>query len=234
VEAGEKKRQAISEALHFESSRIDFGVVRRGEKIPVSLKYRLTGSPAMAWKLREVPRGLARSSKSERRLVPGDGQKIDFEFRTEHYDGAVKEKFEILVAHEGAEVPYEFSLEGSVFTPLSVKPWPLTFPRDESAKVIVLKNNSKTDIQIVPVKQVGFVVGPLPQGLPPGAECRLTVQLTLKRPEINRGDEITLQFAEPVDGVQSIVLPVIVNFVPPKPRQRPFWEQPLPLSKAPR
>jgi hypothetical protein len=229
-----KKLQAIREALHFENSKVDLGTVRQGERVPIELKYRLTGSEAMIWKLTGAPRGLTRTDSSGRDLKPGEGQKIELILQTQELDGKISGTFTILAVSAGQEVPYEFSIHGYVYAPVSTSPRPVRFLKGESAKEVVVRNNSKSAIQVVSAKAVGFDVEGLPQTIAPGAECRLAVKPTFRSYGTNHGAEITLRFAEPADGVQSVAFPVIANFEPQKAWQRPFYEKPLPAPKTPR
>ena len=234
-EETEKKRQSVSEALHFENSRIDFGRVRQGERVPVELGYRLVGNEAMAWKLTDAPRGLMRSRSGGKELIPGEGQKIEMGFLTQDYDGEVNATFTVLVEHAGVEVPYEFSIRGYVYTPVSVSPRSLRFLKGESSKEITLTNNSKSELGIVSARaqQSSLDVQPLPQTVAPGAVCRLTVKLTRKGYETNYRDELALQFESPVDDMQSVILPVILNYEPSKAWQRAPWEQPVQPREPP-
>ena len=232
-EGEEKKLVSIRERLHFENSKVDFGTVRKGLQIPVELKYRLTGSEPMTWKLNGAPRGLT-SGISTQELTPGEGRKIELSLATEELDGEISGTFTVLADNAaGLEVPYEFSIQGYVYTPVSISPSALRFLRGESVKEIALRNNSKSTVQIIPATVAGFEVQPLPQTIAPGAECRLAVKLTIKSYDTNHDAMITLRFAEPVDDVDSIALPVIVNFEPPKPWQRAPWEEQLPVPKTP-
>jgi hypothetical protein len=228
----ERKLQAVREALHFENSKIDFGTVRKGQQIPIELEYRLSGTEAMTWTLSEPPRGLT-SGISAQELVPGEGRKIELSLETERLDGEVTGTFTILADNTGVEVPYEFSIHGYVYSPISFTPPSLSFLKGESAKEVTLRNNSKSSIRIIPAIVAGFDVKPLPQTIAPGAECRLAVELTIKSYETNHDAMITFQFAEPVDGVESVALPAIVNFEAPKPWPRAPWEDLFPAPKAP-
>jgi len=233
-EEDEKKRQAIRAALHFENSSVDFGDVRQGEQVPIELKYRLTGSEAMTWKLAGAPRGLTRKASGGRELKAGEGQKIELNLQTQEIDGEIEETFTILAGSAGLEVPFEFNMHGRVYAPLSISPRSLRFLKGETAKEVVLKNNSKSTIQLLPAKATGLDVQPLPQALAPGAECRVTVSLKLRNYSTNHVAEIALRFAEPVDGVKSATLPVVVNFEPSKTFERPLWEKALSDPKTPR
>ncbi len=233
-EEDERKRQAVREALHFEYSQVDFGTVDQGKPVPIELNYRLAGSETMTWKLIRAPRGLARNVSGGKELKPGDGQKIELNLQTQDIDGDVEATFTILAVSAGLEVPYEFSIHGHVYTPLSVSPRSLQFVKGETAKEVVLKNNSKSAIQILPAKTTDLDVRPLPQSLAPGAQCKLTVSLKLSRYGTNHAAEIVLRFAEPVDGVTSATLPVVVNYEPSKAFERPFWEKDLPAPRTPR
>ena len=229
----EKKLESIREKLHFENNKIDFGTVRRGAQVPIELQYRLTGNDTMAWKLKDLPRWLTRKMSGSKDLAPGEGQKIELSLLTQELEGEISETFTIMAGNAGVEAPYEFSIHGYVYTPVSISPRPLKFLRGETANEVVLKNNSRSPIQLISAKAAGFEVEGLPQTIAPGAECRLSVKLKFRSYGTNYGGEITLRFAEPVDGIESIALPVIVNFEPPKTWRRSDWEQLLPTPRTP-
>ena len=234
-EETDKERQSIGEALHFENSKIDFGTVRQGQEVPIELKYQLTGNKAMAWKVRGGPRGLMRRGSGGKELVSGEGQKIELRLLTQDHDGEISATFAVLAGSAGVEVPYEFTIHGYVYAPVSISPRALRFLKGESAKEVTLRNNSKSALQIIPVREMGFDVQPLPQTIAPGGECRLTVKLKLKGIQANHREDIDLRFAEPVDGMLSIGLPVIVNYEEPKVWQpNDPWAQPAGARKPPR
>ena len=227
-EEAEKDLQSIVEALRFENSSIDFGLVRQGQRVPLTLTYRLTGSEAMTWKLKGAPRGLAGSGSGNRELIPGEVQKLELRLLTQDYDGELSEIFTVLAARAGVEVPYEFRLHGYVYTPVSVSPRTLRFLKGESSKEITLRNNSKSELRIISLhsRKEGFDVLPLPQTVAPGAECRLTVKLKLRSYPTNHSDNLVLRFESPVDELRSAVLSVIVNYEPVDMWQRAPWEKP--------
>jgi len=229
-EEAQKELQSIGEALHFENSSIDFGVVRQGRQVPIELNYRLAGNEAMYWKLKGAPRGLMRSGSGRRELIPGEGQKLELGLTTQDYDGEVSATFTVLAGRAGLEVPYEFKIHGYVYTPVSVSPRLLKFLKGESAKEITLTNNSKSELGIVSIhtQKGGLDVQPLPQTLAPGAACRLTVKLMLKSYQTNYQDDVVLRFANPVDEMPSVVLPVIVNYEPVN-----IWQPAVPQIPAP-
>jgi len=171
-----------------------------------------------------------RSGSGRRELIPGEGQKLELGLTTQDYDGEVSATFTVLAGRAGLEVPYEFKIHGYVYTPVSVSPRLLKFLKGESAKEITLTNNSKSELGIVSIhtQKGGLDVQPLPQTLAPGAACRLTVKLMLKSYQTNYQDDVVLRFANPVDEMPSVVLPVIVNYEPVN-----IWQPAVPQIPAP-
>lgn len=211
----EKKRQSINEALHFGNAKTDFGIVRQGQEVPIELSYWLAGNGSMVWRIKGDPRELVDRGSGSRELTPGEGQKIEMALQTQDYDGEVSQAFTLIVEHAGVEVPYEFSVHGFVYTPVSVSPRALRFLRGESSKEITLRNNSKSEARFVSFRNESgnLDVQPIPQTLAPGAECRLTVVLKDKPVTENLREELTLRLADPIDGMKKIVLPVVINYV---------------------
>jgi len=211
----EKNRHAINEALHFGNTKTDFGVVRQGQEVPIELSYWLAGDERMVWRIEGDPRELVNRGSSSAELTPGEGQKIEMALQTQDYDGEINKTFTLIVEHAGVEVPYEFSVHGYVYTPMSVSPRALRFLKGESSKEFTLRNNSKFEARIVSFRSESenLDVQPIPQTLAPGAECRLTVVLKDTPVSENVREALTLRLADPIDGMKKIILPVVINYV---------------------
>lgn len=216
-EAG-KRRKAILEALQFETRDLEFGTVRRGDNVFLSLGYRLAGDEAFGIVLKDFPDDLLLLNLPDRNLPPGKEQKIQMELLTRIYADEVNEKFTAVISHQDVEVPFEFKLHGFVYVPVSVTPRALKFLKGEREKEIVLKNNSKSEVTVNAVSNAGFSVTPLPQKLPPGADCHLKVAVLSDKSDKNLQSVLSFSFAESVEGMDGLDVPVILNYEEVKPK----------------
>jgi hypothetical protein len=217
-EESEKRRKAILEALQFETRDLEFGTVRRGDNVPLSLGYRLTGDEAFGIVLKDFPEDLLVRNLPDRKLPPGNEQKIQMELLTRTYADEVNESFTAVISHQDVEVPFEFKVHGFVYVPVSVTPRVLKFPKGEREKEIVLKNNSKSEVIVNAVDNAGFSVTSLPQKLSPGADCRLKVVVLSNKSDKNLQSLLSFSFAESVEGIDGLDVPVILNYEEVKPK----------------
>jgi len=213
----EKRQKELKEALQFEGSGLTFGTVRKGTAVPLSLTYQLTGPEYVEAALKNVPTDLL-LSLGDGKLPAGKDQKISMDLVTQNYDGEVNESFAIIARYRDVDVPYEFKVHGFVYTPVSVLPMTLKFLRGEREKELVVKNNSRSEVTIVQGFGDGLTVGPLPQTLSPGADCRLKVTASLNKQDRNYGSTLTLSLDKPVEDMGSAEVHVILNYEDPKPR----------------
>jgi hypothetical protein len=219
----ERRKKAIRNMLQFQTPVLDFGAVRQGKTPPLSLKYRLDGDQAMDVGFRNVPPDLFILGLAGSKLPPGRSQAIEMKLVTQNYDGSVKEAFTILVRHQEVEVPFEFILQGFVYTPVSILPRVLRFLRDEREKEIVVRNNSRSEVRVESIasQSNGFKVEPLPQTLAPGKETRLKLIRLVSNPEPNYNEVLALIFSAPVEGMAELSLPIVLNYVEQKKKTIP-------------
>src|SRR5437867_3232064 len=217
-EEAKKREKAVRQTLQFEGSDLEFGTVRQGASVSLVLHYRLDGQEALAPEFKDVPPDLIVRGLTERKLMPGRSQKIDLELLTENYDGPVNETFTILVRHQDVEVPYGFKLRGFVYTPVSAIPRVLLFKKDEKETEVVIRNNSKSEVRIDSIgsESGAFKMQQIPLVLSPGRQSNLKVTRILNVTGTNYRDLLSLSFARPVDGVASLTVPVILNYVEQK------------------
>jgi hypothetical protein len=214
-EEAEQRRKAIRDALQFQTTVLDFGTVRQGERATLPLKYRLDWDQAMDVGFKNTPPDLIFRGLEQRKLAAGKSQEIKMELLTQNYDGEVNEAFTILARHQEVEVPYEFKLRAFVYTPVSVSPRVLRFLKGEREHEIVVRNNSKSEVKIASLysQSSGFKVEPLPQALGPGQESRFKVTHLINRSDTNHQERLALIFAGPVEGMANLSLPVVLNYV---------------------
>jgi hypothetical protein len=217
-EETEKRRKAILEALQFETQDLEFGTVRQGENVFFSLGYRLAGDEAFGIVLRDSLEDLYVRNLRDRKLPPGKEQQIQMELLTRTYAGEVNEKFTAVISHQEVEVPFEFKVHGFVYVPVLATPRVLKFLKGEREKEIVLKNNSKSEVTVKAVTNAELSVTPMPQKLSPGADCRLKVAVLSDKPDKNLQGVLSFNFAESVEGVDGLDVPVILNYEEVKPK----------------
>jgi hypothetical protein len=219
----EAAKAEIRSRLRFEKTAFDFGRVDLGQKVVLSLKYSLTGGDPVSVTLqsRSFPDeccGIRRSihmSPEEQKLLPGADQEMTVEVPTRDYDGAVNERFTLVAKVQNLEVPFEFSVQGYVYAPVSMIPRALRFKKGEREKQVVMRNNSHSDLQVKPAisetRQIS--IEPLPATIPAGQELKLTVRAgeALDSLVVETPDNVAITFVKPVDGMGGLSFRVIVN-----------------------
>ncbi|MBZ5498524.1 MAG: hypothetical protein LAP85_19175 [Acidobacteriia bacterium] len=213
----EKREQAIRDALQFETSTLEFGTVRQGDVVSLSLGYQLTGEEALGIAVKNSPEALFVRNLPDRKLPSGKGRNIKMELLTENYAGEINEEFTTVISRQDVGVSYQFNIHGFVYAPVSSTPAVLKFLSGEREKEIIVRNNSKSEVIITAPESVNFAVKPLPQTLPPGGECRLKVSALLNTSDKNYREPLSLGFAKPVEGKGGLTIGVIFNYEEPKP-----------------
>jgi hypothetical protein len=207
-----KRQKAIQDALHFGTTDLDFGTVRRGDSVALSLGYELTGNEAFGIFFRDPPDDFFVRNLPDRTLPAGKAQ-IQADFLTKAYAGEVNEKLTAIISSHGTEVPYEFKLHGFVYTPVYTTPMTLRFKSGEHAQEILVKNISKSEVVInnyLSTKE--FDVTPLPQTIPPGSTCTLEVSIIKDRPEKNLVDTLYLSFDKSVEDQGGLDVGIVRNY----------------------
>lgn len=216
----EQRQKEIRSALTFDRQTFDIGTVRRGSTVPIELKYSLAGNESMDVQFKDPQEDLLVLGLEDRKLKSGTDQTISMRWATNNYDGQIRSGFSILVKHHDVEVPYDFAIEGFVYSPISTVPSQLLFLKNEREKQFVVRNNSKSEARIKGVSSLsGLAVQPLPQVLPPGGESLLTVKLIRNVSQENYRDKLFLRLERPVDGLSSLVVPIVLNYVKPAEKQ---------------
>ncbi len=208
----ERQREAILERLRFDKTEIDFGSLRKGRSASAEIEYQLSGEDPLGIKLADTPPGLVVGGLAKGQLLPGGPHKISFEFLSENYAGVVQENFSAFVRHGSASVTYEFTIRANVYAPVLAVPPTLRFDVNETEKEILIRNSSGSEVQIVALTSENprFQVSPLPMTIAAGKEARLRARLLTKAPK-NHREILNLRFAVPVEDMNSLELPVLVN-----------------------
>jgi hypothetical protein len=235
----EKLKKEIKEGLRFEKQVLDFGTIRESEPLQLSLKYTLSGKESLNAIFR-MPAGFGVQGGNEQILSPGE-QELLVSVPTWQLDGEVRERIVLGVRRQGVEVPFEIELKGFVYVPISMTPKRLRFQRGENEKEILIRNNSKSDLDLLPIfTETGTVtVESLPRTVSPGQETVLRMKLTKEAAALpsNKLDGIAIPFAKPVDGVNSLSLMVMINVADEtgnagKPTSAPKEEVLIPSDKS--
>jgi hypothetical protein len=149
-------------------------------------------------------------------LTPGQQQELTIGISTGNYDGAFSERI-VLVAHrQEIEVPFEFLVQGFVYTPVSVSPREeLRFNPAKGAreKEILVRNNSKSDLELKSLQsESGAIqVEPLPATIPAGQQLKLKVKQIKTVPKPDTLEHVVIVFTQPIEDMESISLSVVLN-----------------------
>jgi hypothetical protein len=203
----------IRKLLIFPNTILDFGTVRESMPLQLSLKYTLRGDKTLGVVIK-APDGGGIEGGSEQLIDPGDHE-LRITVPTWQLDGPVNEKILLTVRQPGTGIPFEIELKGNVYVPVSISPKMLKFKKDEREKEVRIRNNTKSNLEILPVysetRQVQ--IQPLPITILPGNEIVLKVTSDKKSMSLpaNQVDALAIPFAKPVDGVNALSLNVVLN-----------------------
>jgi len=207
-----KRQNAIQDALHFASADFDFGTVRRGDSVALSLAYELMGNEAFGIYFKDFPDDFFLRNPPDRILPAGKAQ-LKADFLTKAYAGEVNEKLTAMISSHDVEVPYEFTLHGFVYTPVYTTPMTLRFLIGEHTKEIQVRNISKSEVVITDeLSNSEFGVTPLPQTIPPGGTCTLNVSIIKERQETNLKDTLYLSFNKSVEDLPGLDVGIVRNY----------------------
>jgi len=212
----EHEKAHLREILQFERREVDFGPVREGERAQSALKYRFQGNDILSIRTKNLPPGLSLIGTLDDKLQNGQDQEIKLEWRPEHfdYDGKVQVPFSIFVRNGDLEVPYEFELRGSFYSPLSISPGRLLFAKGESEKELEVRNNSHSEVTVQSIYSAGVkvLIQQIPLVLPAGGSARLKVRVLEPVAGRNRREVFSLILAAPVEGMTSLVAAMVLNY----------------------
>lgn len=199
--------------LRFEKTILDFGTVRGSTPLSLSVKYTLGGKESLGATI-SAPAGFGVQGLKGQVLNPGNHE-LQIIVPTWQLDGAVNERIVLTVRRPGVAVPFEIEIKGNVYVPVSIVPKSLKFKSDEGEKEVRIRNNTKSDLEILPVlsETQQVLVQPLPATVLSGQEIVLKVKLKKESASLraNQNDSLTIPFARPVDGVNALSLNVIFN-----------------------
>lgn len=214
-EQNESVRSELLGMLHFEKSMLDFGTVRQGASLPLSVKYTLAGDEPLSVTLKNSAPGFTIRGLTGQYLMPGQQRELTIEVPIWNYDGAVNERV-VLVAHrKGVEVPFEIAVTGNVYVPVSIVPNLLRFEKDDSEKEVLVRNNSKSDLELRRFHtETGAVsLEPIPATILAGQQLAIKVK-SAKESRDKRSqtrDNLSIDFAKPVEGMSGLSLAVVIH-----------------------
>ncbi len=222
AEEVERRQAEVKAALRFDRQVIDFGIVRKGTSASFDLKYSLAGSEPVEVLFKDAPADLLVYGLEGGMLKPGTDVTLPMQWVTQNYDGQVQAIFTLVARQHQVEVPFQFDLRGVVYTPVSALPAQVTFRENEQQAELVVRNNSKFEVRIASfLTQTNSVtVQSLPQTLAPGSQVTLTVRPRLKIAQKNYHEMVSLDFEHPVEGMASLIVPVLLNYEKPAEIQR--------------
>jgi hypothetical protein len=226
-------RKEIRKRFRFEKTAFDFGTVRQGKNVLLTLKYSLSGADPASLTLKApshsvdsclncsrerdiniVNQGL---HANEQKLLPGTNQELTIEVPTWSYDGPVRERFSLIAKVQDVDVSFEFSVKGNVYAPVSMIPSILRFKKGERKKEVVMRNNSKSDLEvnraISETRAITFE--PLPARIPAGRELRFTVTIGGEMADSafpNTIDNVAITFVKSVEDMAGLSFKVFVNY----------------------
>ncbi|MBN1567710.1 MAG: nuclear transport factor 2 family protein [Acidobacteria bacterium] len=209
----ETLKSEIQKLMMIEDTVLDFGTVRENTTVRLSVKYTLGGEERLGMTI-STPAGFGIQGGNEQILNPGNHE-LQIIVPTWRMDGAVNERIIMTARRGGATVPFEIEVKGNVYVPVSIAPKTLKFKREESEKEVRIRNNTKSDLELLSVysETSQVAVQPIPVAVPPSQEIVLKVKLGEKSATLraNQSDNLAISLARPVDGVNSLSLHVIIN-----------------------
>lgn len=209
-QAGDVKR-TIQQTLRFETSVLDFGTVRESTAVQLSLKYSLDGNEYMPVRLRLPPdfwiRGL-----SNQTIPSGQNKELIVEAPIWKFDGAVNESITLIAYRQGVEVPFKFTVKGTVFVPVSISPKRFKLDKTNPEQEVLVRNNLKSDVELASLYSESdkVTVEPIPATIPPGQQVKLKARFIPGASRMTM-DNLAIRFAKPVDDVRAIGMTVLFN-----------------------
>jgi hypothetical protein len=223
-EQTESFTREVRRKIKFSQTAFDFGTVNQGKVAELKLKYTLAGSdpipvifrtsaPGSACPECDRQRGIGLQGLEQDSLQPGTHELL-VTVPTWDYDGSVKETFTIDAKALDVHVPYEFTVRGNVYIPLSIIPKTLKLRKGEREKEIVLRNNSKSNLELQKFvsESQAIKLDPFPLTIPPGEQASIKVLAGEAVDDAfpNAIDHLAITF-KAVDGFAGISYRIYMN-----------------------
>jgi hypothetical protein len=222
-EKGEAAEKELRDRIHFERTVLNFGTVRQGAPVVLSLRYSLDGKEAVEMAIRKSSPAIQIQGLTNRRLPPGQGRELTVRVNSAAFDGAVDENFILVARAHEIEAPFEFKLQGFVYTPVSIFPKlvELDSAGKEREKEIRVRNNSRETLELKSLQSNAgnIAIEPLPATIAPGQELKMKVRQIRDVAEPDTAEFICIDFARPVEDMAYVGVNVVINPSPKKKRQ---------------
>jgi hypothetical protein len=209
----EPVKAQIRKDLKIEKAVLDFGTVRDAAPLQLNLKCTWSGKDPLLLRFK-TPLGFGIQGGDELEIKPGETD-LRIIVPVWQFDGPVRERITITARRQGVDVLYEIEVRGNVYVPVAVSPKILKFSRGENEKQVRIRNNSKSDIELLPISsETGkIIVEPIPARVPAGQEVTLKVKLDKGTESLktNKIDSLVIPLSKPVDDVNSISIAITMN-----------------------
>jgi hypothetical protein len=222
TEALEKSRAALLSRFQFERDEFDLGTIRGGTTPEFSISYTLAGDRPLEAALESKVLDLI--GLTDGVLKPGPNQKIQVQLITAGLaEGPIREKFSLFVREDNIVASREFTLHAVVYAPFSASPRVIRLRPGETTIALEIRNNSPVEAVFVSsYAESGMLeAGPLPQSVPAGGHCTLIVRLTRISTAKNLREQLGIKLGKAVEGLESLIVPALINFVEAPKKQTP-------------
>jgi hypothetical protein len=222
AEQRESLRQELTQKLHFKDRVLDFGTVRQGTPVYVKLIYSLEWKETIPVEIDRSKPGSEEIGLKQKSFEPGQSNELVIEISTLNYDGTVNESLTLKANSQGIDVPFEISVQGNVYVPISLNPKALRFIQNEREKILLIRNNTKepVDLKSMFTETNEVTIETLPATILPGQQLQLKFKKLSEGISPGKVDNVSISLAKPVDGVGGISIPVVLNYIETK-RQQP-------------
>jgi len=211
----EADKYELQKRLRFEQSTLDFGMVPRGEAVSLAMKYTLNGEEEIFAKINTSNPAIKVQGLSNRRLLPGKSMELTVVVPTRIYEGVVNESIDLVARLGDAEVPFKFVVQGFVYVPVTFSPKILRLNPNNDAreKELLIRNNSRSTLEIQSFSSPSgaLELEPMPLTLPSGRQTTLKMKQVREVEKANASEKLILKFAEPVEDVAALEIPVVLN-----------------------